>query len=107
MVKFQLRHEKDYSLKSYIERHFPDWNLNKIEVHEGILINIDQDNQGRDDNILFGRGIGRFILYFVQILCFCRNEKYELYLKISAESIPFYRKCNFVKTKFRSNQCTL
>ena len=94
-------------MKSYIERHFPDCNLNTIKVDEGILLNIDQDNQGQHDNILVGRGIGRFILYFVQILCFCRNEKYEFALKSSEESIEFYKKCNFVQAKARNNHCNL
>ena len=104
-IKFQIRHAKDYSLKSYIEKSLSDWKLNKNKVDDGVLLNIDQ-YQGRDDNILVGRGIGRFMLYFVQILCFCRNEKYELDLESSDESLQFYMKCNFVKEKVRRN-CTL
>ena len=107
MVKFQLIHAKDHSLKSYIERNFPDWNLNTIKVDEGVLLNIDQDDQGRHDNILVRRGIRRFMIYFVKILCFCRNEKYELDLESSDESKQFYMKCNFVKAKDRNNQRNL
>ena len=99
MTKFQVRHANKYSLKSYIAKFFPHWNIvNKNKVDDGVLLNIDQ-YQGQDDNILVGRGIGRFMLYFVQILCFCRNEKYELELKSSDESIQFYMKCNFFKKK--------
>ena len=104
-IKFQIRHAKDYSLKSCIEKCLSDWKLNTNKVDDGVLLNIDQ-YQGQDDNILVGRGIGRFMLYFVQILCFCRNEKYELDLESSDESKQFYMKCNFVKEKVRSN-CTL
>ena len=82
IIKFQIRHANQYSLKSYVTKSFPDWNLNTDKVDDGVLLNIDQ-YQGQDDNILVRRGIGRFMLYFVQILCFCKNEKYDLDLKSS------------------------
>ena len=44
-----------------------------------------------------GKGLGRFMLHFLQILSFCRNDTFELHLKSSKESVQFYKECNFFK----------
>ena len=69
---------------------------------DGILILLDG---GKDDSLVMrGKGTGRFMLHFVQVLCFCRNNSFELRLKSSEESLEFYKQCNFFKGNVKAGQ---
>ena len=106
-LKFIMTRAKPNNFQEYMSRKFHSWKtVSTKKLNDGVLLNLDQ-HEGRQDKFLYGKGIGRFMLYFVQIISFCRNEKYELDLKSSAESIPFYEKCNFVKATVKSSQSTM
>ena len=65
------------------------------------LLNLNDD--GLNDIVLRGKGIGRFMLYLVQVLSFCNHSAFELQLKTSDESREFYKQCNFFKATIKGS----
>ena len=63
------------------------------------------DKKEEERKYFRSKGLGRFLLHFVQAMCCCINAKnVKLYLQSSDESLPFYLKCKFVNiTKFPRN----
>ena len=93
--QFVIAELKDNNIKNYIGSKCQEWNVNMKKVKDGVLLLIDE---GEDDSsVMRGRGTGRFMLHLVQVLCFCRNNSFELSLKSSEESLKFYKQCNFFK----------
>ncbi len=58
------------------------------------------DKEEEEQTYFRSKGLGRFLLHFVQAMCCCINaQNVKLYLQSSVESLSFYLKCQFVQIK--------